>query len=426
MLHKKVGNTGLLIIKNSIFGMSGSIISQAIAMITSIVMGRIVGAEGLGTYSFALTTAAILFIFLNCGLGGIFQRDVAQDNSLASKYYANSLFIRVCIAIPAGLLLTVALAFAFKKAAQMEIMLLSCLYSGLSGIFTLVIGGVTAFENFKAHSIFSVVEKVFILLATIVSLLLTKSIMVMLICHNIVFAVLISSSLLFVNKKYCKVFATIDIKFCKNYIKESVPQVLSAAAEFINLKSDLLVLSLLISDVATGLYTVSSNVYIAASTIPLAVAKASTPTFNRMIGEAKNPRSMVRKSFILMEGLSIAICLCVVAFARIGILLLWGEGFEGSIVLLQVLSVSLLFMPLNRFFGYMLVGLKKQKVVAKCTWIGTIANLVGNFILVPIIGIVAVAYTTIVTELLVTVVEFFVLYKKTNYFKKMKDDESFK
>lgn len=415
-MRNKFGSNGLLIIKNTIYGMSGSIISQLIAMITSIIMGRILGAEGIGTYTFALTTAAILFIFLNLGLSGIFQRDIAQNRELASKYYANTLFLRICIAIPIGLIIFVIMTFLLNRQDQISIMMLSCLYIGLSGVFTIVTGGFAAFENFKIQSFFSLIEKFYLLLATVVSLLITKDIVIMLICYNIGFVLLIVIVLVFIDKKYCKIYFEADIDFCKVYVKEATPQILSAAAEYINLRSDLLILSLLISDTANGLYSVSSNIYIAASVIPLALAKAATPTFNRIISEKKNPKSVVTKTFWLMEGLSVGLCLGAIVLARFGILLLWGNEFEGSIILLQILSVSLLFMPVNRFFGYLLVGLKRQNVVARCTWIGAIANIIGNIVLVPIMGITAVAFTTIVTEFLVSLVEFIVLKKITNYF----------
>ena len=92
------------------------------------------------------------------------------------------------------------------------------------------------------------------------------------------------------------------------------------------------------------------------------------------------------------------------------------HAFRKNLQMTRKTPAGVFLMPLNRFFGYMLVGLKRQDVVAKCTWMATIVNLAGNFILVPVIGISAVAYTTIITEFLVTVVEFVILQKQTHYF----------
>ena len=102
-------------------------------------------------------------------------------------------------------------------------------------------------------------------------------------------------------------------------------------------------------------------------------------------------------------------------FARLGIVILWGPDFEGSVFLLRVLSLSLLFMPLNRFFGYILVGLHRQDIVAKCTITGTIINVVGNISMVPCIGLSAVAYTTIATEFVITTIEFIFIRRNTDY-----------
>ena len=94
-----------------------------------------------------------------------------------------------------------------------------------------------------------------------------------------------------------------------------------------------------------------------------------------------------------------------------GITILWGSEFEMAAESLKILSVSLLFMPFNRFFEYLLVGLNKQRIVARYTAWGAIFNVIANVLLVPVLGMNAVAITTIVTECIVMVMELKVLRK---------------
>jgi O-antigen/teichoic acid export membrane protein len=395
--------------------MMSSVFGQLIAMVTSIIMGRILGVERLGTYTFAMTMSAIIFIFLNFGLSGILQRHISQDRSSAGKLYANTLFLRFCIAIPVSLILSLVIAYILGRTNEIDIILLGCLYTGLNGIFTIVGGGITATEQFKMSFVFSIIQKTGILLTTIIALLATKDIAVMLILHDVVFLVLIFVVLVYINKNLCKIYFEADWPFITKYIKEALPQIFSAAAEYINLRSDLLVLSVMVNDAATGLYSVASNIYIAASFIPLAIAKAATPTFNRVLGAGENPKHIVNRTFEVIIIISACLCFGVIILAKFGILLLWGSEFESSIVLLRILSLSLLFMPMNRFFGYILVGIRRQDIVAKCTITGAALNLIGNIFLVPLVGISAVAFTTIATEFVITTIEYVFIRKTTDY-----------
>jgi len=240
---------------------------------------------------------------------------------------------------------------------------------------------------------------------TIAILYFTRSIVLMLVGHIIVFISLIALELIYVNKTLCRIRLEFDATFCFNLLKEAFPTIFGAAAEYLSLKSDILVLTLILGDTATGIYSVSSNIYIAASFIPLAIAKAATPIFNRMIVMRQRTGKLVKKSFILMFLSSIILIVAIILLGKWGIVVLWGEEFGDAAIPLYILAISLLFMPVNRFLEYMLIGMRQQLFVAKCSIVGAVGNIIANIILVPILGINAVAITTVFTELFVMLFE---------------------
>lgn len=410
-IKENIRGNSWLVVKNSIYGMMGAIFGQVIAMLTSIAMGRFLGVKGVGSYTFAVTFAGIVYMFLNLGLGGIFQRNISRDISSAEKNYANALAIRLFFSLPASFILAIVVAMLLSRTDDIGMLILACLYTGLTGIFSLAGDGITAIERFSVSFWYNMAQKVLIFVATVIVLYFTKSMIVMLIFHNLIFVILIITELMYVNKNLCRIHLKIDIIFSKNLIQESAPTILGVAAEYVSLKSDSLVLSILLGDIATGLYSVASNIYIAASFIPLAMAKAVTPAFNRMLVNKEDVNGMVKNTIRWMTLASGILIGGIFLFGRWGIGLLWGKEFEEAALTLKILAVSLLFMPLNRFFEYMLIGLNQQMAVAKCSTIGAIFNVAGNFIFVPIIGMNAVALTTIVTEFIVMTMEMRILIK---------------
>ena len=421
-LLKKIGTNGRIVVKNSIYSMMGSVLGQLVALLSSLVMGRLLGVTGLGSYTFAMTFSGIVFLFLNLGLGGIFERNISQNRSSAEKNYANVLTMRLFFSMPMSIMIGAIGTFIMHRQDDIWLLVLSCIYTGLTGIFSLASEGITATERFKTTFIFNMLQKILCFVVTFLALYYTKSILIMLMLHDIVFVILIIAELIYVNKTICRVRLKFDLPFCKGLIKESLPTIFGAAAEYLCLKSDVLVLTLMLGGAATGLYSVSSNVYIAASFVPLAMAKAATPTYNRMISNKENVRNLVKRTFQMMTISSIVLIVGIFLLGRFGIVLLWGKEFEDATVSLKILSISLLFMPANRFLEYMLVGLKQQAFVAKCSVIGAIFNITANLVFVPKVGLNAVAITTVITEFIVMSVE---LYFFKNYDRRRKVSDDF-
>ncbi len=402
---------GIIVIKNSFFSMAGSILGQLIALLSSLVMGRLLGVKGLGSYTFAITFAGIVYIFLNMGIGAIFQRNIAQDRNSAEINYSNALSLRLFFSIPGSICLAILASFFMRQPNIVWLLILACLYTGFTGILTLIESGINAIEKFQITFIFTITQKMLCFLMAFLSLYFTRNILIMLLLYNLVMIFLVIIELVYVNKNICKIHLQLDYSFCKSLLRESYPTILGSAAEYLSLKSDALVLNLYLGEVATGLYSVSSNIYIAASFIPLAMAKAATPTFNRMIVKEQNVKALVKKTFYMMISSAVIIIIGVFFIGKWGIVFLWGKEFEPSSVSLKILSISLLFMPANRFLEYMLVGLKKQVYVAKCIMIGAVFNMITNLLLIPIIGINAVAITTVITEFIVMVMELLLFNK---------------
>ena len=401
---RHVGANGRLIVKNSVYSMLGSVLGQMVALLSSLVMGRMLGVAGLGSYTFAMTFSGLIFLFLNLGLGGIFQRNISQDMTSAGKNYANALTMRFFFSM-LSLLISIVCAFVMHRQNEIGMLLLACVYTGFTGIFSLASDGMTAVEKFNVTFVFNMLQKILCFIATFVALYFTKDILVMLIWHDIIFLILIIAELLYVNKTLCKIRLEFDLLFCKKMLRESFPTIFGAAAEYLSLKSDTLVLTLMLNESATGLYSVSSNIYIAASFVPLAMAKAATPAFNRMIAQKENTNRLVIKTFQMMLLSSLVLIAGIFVFGRFGIMLLWGDNFEGAVTSLRILSIGLLFMPFNRFLEYMLIGLNKQVLVAKCSVLGAIFNVLANILLVPTVGMNAVAVTTVITEFIVMSME---------------------
>lgn len=99
-------------------------------------------------------------------------------------------------------------------------------------------------------------------------------------------------------------------------------------------------------------------------------------------------------------------------FAKEGIYFLSGEAYTGSILPMQIIMPTLLFIGMSNILGLqMLVPMGKEKVVLYSTIVGAVVDLVINIILVPSYGAVGSAIGNVIAE-------FAVWMYQLNYMKK--------
>lgn len=113
-------------------------------------------------------------------------------------------------------------------------------------------------------------------------------------------------------------------------------------------------------------------------------------------------------------------------FAKEGIFFLSGSAYEKSILPMQVIMPTLLFIGLTNVMGIqMLVPLGKEKIVLYSEIAGAVVDLIVNFALIPRYASVGAAIGTLAAEIVVWIVQFGALkqdiipaYKKIQYIDK--------
>lgn len=110
-------------------------------------------------------------------------------------------------------------------------------------------------------------------------------------------------------------------------------------------------------------------------------------------------------------------------FAKEGIFFLSGEAYEGSILPMQIIMPTLLFIGLSNIMGIqILVPLGREKVVLYSEIAGAVVDLIINWILIPSMASAGVAIGTLVAEAVVTIWQYVALkdtvsdaYKQVHY-----------
>ena len=124
-------------------------------------------------------------------------------------------------------------------------------------------------------------------------------------------------------------------------------------------------------------------------------------------------RGITRKALNFVFVAALPMMMYFMLFARQGILLLSGEGYEPAVSAMQIIMPTLLFIGLSNILGIqILVPMGKEKVVLWSLILGAVVDVIINVALIPRFGAAGAAAGTMVAEFAVLAYQFVVLRKE--------------
>ena len=163
-----------------------------------------------------------------------------------------------------------------------------------------------------------------------------------------------------------------------------------------------------------GIYNVAYSVFQSALVVPTFIMNAFFPLMIKALEQEKKYfRQVFSRACLVMLVLSVLGTVLTLILAPIVITLITGEkGFSGSIISLQILSLSFPAFFLSALGMWTLVTLKKYKTVLIIYSLGLLVNGLLNFLLVPQYSYLASSWVTIICEYLILILQVIILGKE--------------
>lgn len=357
----------------------------------------------------------IIVSFFDFGLPVFFQRDVSQAKKIGSAY-KTSLLLYVMI-FPLYFALCFIYAEYFQPFSSVIIFIAIALSSYLSLYLNMMSKIVSGMLDFKAQFYFLIISRcLFAALPAAYFLNFNVSIesvvIVLLLSYllNLIFLyTYIEKNLLQEAKE------KIDFKLLGSIIKISIPLGIIVLVNLMYDRVDVLLISKLLSYSDTGKYNIAYG-----------LLKASTLSFSFILIEGFSKVSYLSRrissvSLFLKKYAKIVLtvsagAMLILFFAPdILVVFFYSAKYAESSALLKLLSFAVIPLALNNLTGIALNALGKFNFVLIAVTAGLITNVALNIILIPKIGLVAACYSTIITEIVVLILESAFLVKVLRY-----------
>ena len=205
----------------------------------------------------------------------------------------------------------------------------------------------------------------------------------------------------------------IDWDYAKRILKSSLPIALSILFTAIYIRTDALMLSLMKPAADVGIYRLPAKLLETLVFFPALLVELAMPSFSYLAFRAKDQfYAAYWKIFNFLLAIAVPVVALLYFFAEEVVVILGGSEFAASAGPLRILSLVIGLVFLNNLNGKVLITLDLQKKGVIVYLSGAVLNIVLNFIFIPKYSYIGASLTTLVTEVIVTVWMFGILFRE--------------
>lgn len=397
----------LRLIKNAGWLFSAEVVSKLLSYGVIVILSRTLGPEGLGQYSFIFYYVGLLGIFADFGVNYYLMREVARDKKKLNELLPDVLGFKIILAI-FNFLVIVGITFFLPKPDWMKALIIlvgaEAMLTWISWVFVII---TYAHEVTKYEAIARAVERFWAFFVGGMVLYAYKSL------SPFIIALLVGCTIreLLRVKWGAQFVGELKIRFkpeiWKSLLKKSYPFWLIGLFTLIYYHTDMVMLSFLRGDYETGIYRAAYTLIGVSLFIPGIALLTAMPSMARLWKEDRETLNLLfKKSFQMLVLLGVGGLTGYYIFARLGILIVFGQEFLPSVPILRILAFSVPSMFLNSLFGSYMNATGRELTFTKITGFTALFNVVLNYFLILQYGPEGAAIATVVSQGIVSVLSY--------------------
>ncbi len=397
------------IFQNFGFLTAGKLLGDVFVFVMFVLLSREFGKQGIGEYSFAMAITSLLMILANYGLTELCDKEMSrlrESRALIVKYYSEILTVRLVFIVLAGCLLFLISPLLGLSDRALQVLILvgsfQIIYTVLEGLGSIFV----AYEKMQYKGLLEFSARSSSALICIAVVYAGGGLAESLIALPVITVFHIIAVHILLVRKTGKLVLGIAWKRFVEIVKEA-----TAYAGFLFLwqvavRADVILIGLMLGVVAAGVYNVAYRVVFMLLFLPYFGATALLPVASRLYKSSDQELELEKLyhsslNVAVLIGVPIAAGIWLIAPALIE--LIFGNEFTESAQILRLLALLLFFACFNSVAGMFLTATDRQTERVRIQWTIAWVGILGNLLLIPLLGMKGAAYATIFAEVLLAV-----------------------
>ena len=400
------------IFKNMSWLLVSQIIASVCGFIWTILMARYLGVERYGIFGFATSFTAILVIIVDLGISTHIVRHIATDYDSAPKYLGNAIPLKVIFSIACTIITLIALIIMNVDELVIKVTLLFTLEMIIKSYVNLFNGSFQAFEEGKYQGIGNTILHLILLVFIIIAIFTDLGLYGIAVSYILANAIAFTYEYLMLTKHVTKPKYELDKEFCKKITLLSIPFAVTGLLYTIYYSIDIVMLTNMVGSYATGIYNAT---YKLISVLTLFYSVYTAVIFPVMSRYYKNDESLLlisfEKSIKYLMLVIIPLAVATAFYSADVMHLIYGQSYKGGASVLSILIWTVCLLFISGACNSLLNASHKEVSVTKIYAIAAVFNVVLNFFMIPHFSYDGAAITTVLSDILIVVIQAYVIYK---------------
>lgn len=400
--------------KNYIYNLVYQVLTLVLPLITTPYISRVLGAESIGIYSYTYSILSYFLLFGALGVALYGQREIAYAGEDEIKRKKTFWEIQICRFLAAAIASIIYCIFFMGKgeySVYYRIWFLELVAIGLD--ISWFFQGI---EEFKK----TVTRNVLVRLVSVTLIFILVKSPADLVKYITIYAVadLVGNlTLWFYLPKYFKGIKIKNINaftHLPSIILLFIPQI---ASQIYNLLDKTMIGNMVLDKSEVGYYEQAQKVIRVLVTIVTSLGIVMIPRMASTFasGDKEKLIDYMKKSFKFVFFLSFPMMFGIISISKSFVPVFFGQGYDKVVVLMNIMAPNILFNGMASVIGTQyLLPTKRQKEYTFAIVAGLISNFILNYIMIQYWYSVGASIATIVSELVLAIIEFYIIRKDIN------------
>lgn len=407
---------------NIIYNLSYQILILILPLITAPYLSRVLGVDGVGTYSYVFSVAYYFHIAITLGLANYGNRAIAKvkdNHELVSKTFWSIYFMQVSIGIVATVIYVSYSLFIVEPAYKLYfIAFIPYILSAVLDINWFFFG----LTDFKFTTIRNTIVKILSLICIFIFVKTKDDLLLYFIIMGATF--LLSNLLLWTKVKNNAGFYLPSVKEITVHIKPNLILFIPILAMSIYRVMDKIMIKELSNITENGYYENADKIITMALTAFSAVATVMMPSISNMVAQGKKDeiKVLLRDTMQISMFLGFGMMFGLVAVGRVFAPIFFGAEYQETGILIQLLATTIVISGWKAVLrSQYIIPFEKDKAYVISLVAGAIVNVICNFYFIQLYQARGAVIGTIAAELAGFIIQTAVAAKEINIWKLMRE-----
>ncbi|MFC2161148.1 flippase [Acidobacteriota bacterium] len=397
-------NTLQRILKNTGVMLFANIVRKVFSFIFIMLMARHLGVTDFGVITFAVGFTELFTFITDPGLNTLLVRDVAGDKSLSDKYIGNMTVMKsVFVFVFIGWLALFVNVLGYSK-QTIHVVYIIAVHITLRAFSNMLYSLFQAHEKMEFQALGGILSNFFVLLGVLFAIRQNFNIIGISLIYVMGSALDLAYATIVCRTKFHWPKLQVDWSFWKKSLKEAWPLATSSVFFIIYFRIDIVMLSLIKDDLDVGIYGAAYRISEILILFPMIFMSAVFPVLSSYFKNSKSSfQKAYEKSTKFLFSLALLLALVTMLLARKFIFLMYGEGYEASVVPLQILVWGTALMFVTSIQATTFVAANRQILSLKILLMAGVLNISLNLLAIPKYGYIGASITTVITEIFILI-----------------------